>query len=60
MERRKYYPSFLAIKVKVSIPYDSEVMSLSDEGKIYLHVYKNGTPVSEAFNNISDKIIKLV
>jgi hypothetical protein len=35
-------------------------MSLSDAGKIYLDVYKNGTPAGEAFNNISDKIIKLV
>jgi Mrp family chromosome partitioning ATPase len=42
------------------IPYDNEVMSLSDEGKIYLDVYKSGTPASEAFNNISDKIINLV
>jgi ATP-binding protein involved in chromosome partitioning len=41
------------------IPYDQQVMSLSDEGKLYLENYKNGTPVSEAFNHISNKIIGL-
>ncbi len=41
------------------IPYDNEVMNLSDEGNVYLKNYKNGTPVSEAFSYISDKIIKL-
>ena len=41
------------------IPYDEQVMSLSDEGKLYLENYKNGTPVSEAFNHISNKIIGL-
>jgi Mrp family chromosome partitioning ATPase len=41
------------------IPYDEQVMSLSDEGKLYLENYKNGTPVSEAFNHISNKIISL-
>jgi Mrp family chromosome partitioning ATPase len=41
------------------IPYDLQVMSLSDEGKLYLENYKNGTPVSEAFNHISNKIIGL-
>ena len=41
------------------IPYDNKVMSLSDEGKIYLKNYKNGTAVSEAFSHISSKIISL-
>jgi ATP-binding protein involved in chromosome partitioning len=41
------------------IPYDNMVMNLSDEGKLYLEQYKNGTPVSEAFNYISNKIIGL-
>mgnify|MGYP000389060237 CR=1 FL=1 len=41
------------------IPYDNLLMSLSDEGKIYLKDYKNGTAVSEAFNYISNKIIGL-
>jgi len=41
------------------IPYDEKVMSLSDEGKLYLEDYKNGTPASEAFNYIANKIIEL-
>ena len=41
------------------IPYDEQLMSLSDDGKLYLENYKNGTPVSEAFNYISSKIIGL-
>ncbi|MEA2015817.1 MAG: Mrp/NBP35 family ATP-binding protein [Actinomycetota bacterium] len=41
------------------IPYDNKVMSMSDEGNVYLKNYKNGTPVSEAFSHIADKIIKL-
>lgn len=40
------------------IPYDNEVMSLSDEGKIYLNIHKNETPASEAFSYISNKIIR--
>ncbi len=41
------------------IPYDEQLMSLSDDGRLYLENYKNGTPVSEAFNYISNKIIGL-
>ena len=41
------------------ISYDEQVMSLSDKGQLYLENYKNGTPVSEAFNYISNKIISL-
>jgi ATP-binding protein involved in chromosome partitioning len=41
------------------IPYETELMSLSDEGKVYLKIHKNGTPVSEAFTYISEKIIEL-
>ena len=41
------------------IPYDLQVMSLSDEGQVYLKNYKNGTAVSEAYNYISKKIISL-
>ncbi len=41
------------------IPYDNMVMSLSDEGKIYMENYKDGTATSEAFNYISNKIIGL-
>ncbi len=41
------------------ISYETELMSLSDEGKVYLKIHKNGTPVSEAFTYISNKIIEL-
>ncbi|MCG9479395.1 MAG: Mrp/NBP35 family ATP-binding protein [Actinomycetia bacterium] len=41
------------------IPYDPKVMSLSDEGHVYLKDYKNGTQVSEAYSHISNKIIEL-
>jgi len=41
------------------IPYDLQVMSLSDEGQVYLKNYKNGTAVSEAYSYISKKIISL-
>ncbi len=41
------------------IPYDQQVMGLSDEGKLYVENFKNGTPASEAFNHISNKIISL-
>jgi len=41
------------------IPYDIQVMSLSDDGHVYLKDNKNGTPVSEAYNHISNKIINL-
>lgn len=41
------------------IPYDERLMSLSDDGKLYLENYKNSTPVTEAFNYISNKIIGL-
>jgi len=49
----------MGVKFLGRIPYDEQVMSLSDEGKLYLENYKNGTPVSEAFNHISNKIIGL-
>ncbi len=39
------------------IPYDPMVMSLSDEGHVYLKDHKNGTPVSEAYRHISEKIV---
>ncbi|MDD3777077.1 MAG: Mrp/NBP35 family ATP-binding protein [Actinomycetota bacterium] len=38
------------------IPYDPLVMSLSDEGHVYLKDYKNGTPVSEAYSHIANRI----
>ena len=38
------------------IPYDHLVMSLSDEGHVYLKDYKNGTPVSEAYSHIANRI----
>ena len=41
------------------IPYDIQVMSLSDDGHVYLKENKNGTPVSEAYGHISNKIINL-
>jgi Mrp family chromosome partitioning ATPase len=41
------------------IPYETELMSLSDEGKVYLKIHKNGTPASEAFTYIANKIIGL-
>ena len=41
------------------IPYDLQVMNLSDEGQVYLKNYKNGTAVSEAYSYISKKIISL-
>ncbi len=53
----------IASEMKVSflgrIPYDLEVMRLSDDGRIYLKDNKNGTPVSEAYGHIADKIINL-
>ncbi len=53
----------IASEMKVNflgrIPYDLEVMRLSDDGHIYLKDTKNGTPVSEAYNHIADKIIDL-
>jgi len=41
------------------IPYDVQVMSLSDDGHVYLKDNKNGTPVSEAYSHISNKILNL-
>jgi len=41
------------------IPYDPLVMSLSDDGHVYLKDHKNGTPVSEAYRHISGKIISI-
>jgi len=41
------------------IPYELEVMRLSDEGRIYLKDNKNGTLVSKAYGHIADKIINL-
>ncbi len=42
-----------------TIPYDNELMSLSDEGRIYMKELKDSTAASKAFNDISDKIIAL-
>jgi Mrp family chromosome partitioning ATPase len=41
------------------VPYDIQLMSLSDEGHIYIKDNKNGTQVSEAYRHISDRIINL-
>jgi len=41
------------------VPYDMQVMSLSDEGHIYIKDNKNGTQVSEAYKHISNRIINL-
>lgn len=41
------------------IPYDLEVMNLTDEGKVYLSNHKTGTPVSEAYSFIANKIIAI-
>lgn len=53
----------IASEMKVNflgrIPYELEVMRLSDDGHIYLKDNKNGTPVSEAYSHIADKIINL-
>lgn len=53
----------IASEMKVNflgrIPYDIQVMSLSDDGHVYLKENKNGTPVSEAYSHISNKIINL-
>lgn len=53
----------IATEMKVSflgrIPYDLQVMELSDDGHIYLKDNKNGTLVSEAYSHISNKIINL-
>ena len=53
----------IASEMKVNflgrIPYDIQVMRLSDEGHVYLKDNKNGTPVSEAYKHISNKIINL-
>ena len=38
------------------IPYDPLVMSLSDDGHIYLKDNGKNTPVSEAYKHISNKI----
>ena len=39
------------------IPYELEIMKLSDDGHIYLKDNKNGTIVSEAYSHIANKII---
>ncbi len=53
----------IASEMKVNflgrIPYDIEIMSLSDDGHVYLKDNKNGTPASEAYKHISNKIINL-
>ena len=53
----------IATEMKVNflgrIPYDLQVMELSDDGHIYLKDNKNGTLVSEAYSHISNKIINL-
>jgi len=41
------------------IPYDSQIMNLSDKGQVYLKDYKNGTAAGEAFSHIAGKIINL-
>jgi len=41
------------------VPYDIKLMSLSDEGHIYIKDIKNGTQVSEAYKHISDRIINI-
>ena len=53
----------IASEMKVNflgrIPYDLQVMKLSDDGHVYLKDNKNGTSVSEAYNHIANKIINL-
>jgi len=53
----------IASEMKVSflgrIPYELEIMKLSDDGHIYLKDNKNGTPVSEAYSHIANKIINI-
>lgn len=53
----------IASEMKVSflgrIPYELEIMKLSDDGRIYLKDNKNGTPVSEAYSHIANKIIEI-
>jgi Mrp family chromosome partitioning ATPase len=54
----------IASEMKVNflgrIPYELEVMRLSDEGHIYLKDNKNGTLVSKAYGHIADKIINTI
>lgn len=53
----------IASEMKVNflgrIPYDLEIMRLSDDGHVYLKDNKNGTLISEAYSHIANKIISI-